>query len=128
MESGEQRGMDQNNTFCIGSRKNEGGVLGMEMKIVNEQTHIFLAGSIYVEDAKQLREKLTALIEKGQTALNIDMAKVDYIDSTGLGMLISLKKLAVKNGGNVSVSGIQGLVRDVFELTRMSKVFGIQCS
>lgn len=120
--------MESYTKFGDGTRKCEGGIVVMEMKVVNEQTHIVLIGSIYVDDAKQLREKLTALIEKGQTALNIDMEKVDYIDSTGLGMLISLKKLAVKNGGNVSVSGIQGLVRDVFELTRMTKVFGIQCS
>lgn len=109
-----------------GNRRNEGGALVVDVKKVDELTHVVLTGSIYVDDAKLLREKLTALIEKGQTELNIDMEKVDYIDSTGLGMLISMKKLAMKSGGNVCVSGVQGLVREVFELTRVNKVFGIQ--
>lgn len=97
-----------------------------ETKLVNEQIQVILAGSIYVEDARAMRESLTALIEKGQNTFLIDLAQVDYIDSTGLGMLISIKKHAMKNGGNVSLLGIQGIVKEVFELTLLTKVFEIE--
>ena len=97
-----------------------------EMKNVDDQMNIILAGSIYVEDAKELREKIADLIEKGQINLLFDLSQVDYIDSTGLGMFVSINKQAQKRGGSIMLKGLQGLVKEVFELTRLTKVFEIQ--
>ena len=87
---------------------------------------IILRGTIYVEDAKEMTEKLVALIEAGQTRLLIDLSQVEYIDSSGLGMLIRIQKIAVRNGGNVVLKGVQGLVRELFEMTRLTAIFTIQ--
>ena len=51
---------------------------------------------------------------------------VEYIDSSGLGMLIRIQKIAVRNDGNVVLKGVQGLVRELFEMTRLTALFHIQ--
>ena len=107
--------------------ENEGEIyLFIKSEIVDNRIHIILQGTIYVEDAKEMTEKLVALIESGQTRLLIDLSLVEYIDSSGLGMLIRIQKIAVRNGGNVVLKGVQGLVRELFEMTRLTTLFTIQ--
>ena len=87
--------------------ENEGEIyLFIKSEIVDNRIHIILQGTIYVEDAKEMTEKLVALIESGQTRLLIDLSLVEYIDSSGLGMLIRIQKIAVRNGGNVVLKGV----------------------
>ena len=107
--------------------ENEGEIyLFIKSEIVDNRIHIILQGTIYVADAKEMTEKLVALIESGQTRLLIDLSQVEYIDSSGLGMLIRIQKIAVRNGGNVVLKGVQGLVRELFEMTRLTALFNIQ--
>ena len=107
--------------------ENEGEIyLFIKSEIVDNRIHIILQGTIYVEDAKEMTEKQVALIEAGQTRLLIDLSLVEYIDSSGLGMLIRIQKIAVRNDGNVVLKGVQGLVRELFEMTRLTALFHIQ--
>ena len=46
-----------------------------EMKIIDDQTQVSIAGSIYVEDANKLREELATLIEKRHKSLLIDLSQ-----------------------------------------------------
>ena len=66
------------------------------------------------------------ILIKGHKTFIIDLGGVDYIDSSGLGTLVSIQKQALQHGGGVTLKGIHGLVKDVFELTRLDKVFKIQ--
>ena len=91
--------------------------------VVDNQVQVVLVGSIYIEEAKQMQEKIRDFLEHGHKRLAFDMSGVDYIDSSGLGMLVSLHKQALKKGGCMKISGIKGMVREVFELTRLTKVF-----
>ena len=97
-----------------------------EINIEENQVIVKLSGSIYVEEAAQLRESLTGHIEKGHKTFIIDLGGVDYIDSSGLGTLVAIQKRALQNGGSVVIKGLRGLVKDLFELTRLDKVFEIQ--
>ena len=97
-----------------------------EINIEENQVIVKLSGSIYVEEAAQLRESLTGHIEKGHKTFIIDLGGVDYIDSSGLGTLVAIQKRALQNGGSVVIKGLYGLVKDLFELTRLDKVFEIQ--
>ena len=51
---------------------------------------------------------------------------IDYIDSAGLGVLISVQKRAASVGGQVSVSGLSGMVKEIFELTRLDRIFPVR--
>jgi anti-sigma B factor antagonist len=55
----------------------------------------------------------------------VDLQAVDFIDSSGLGLLIALLKRAAQRDGDVKLAGLAKNVRMVFEITRTYKVFDI---
>ena len=85
-----------------------------------------LEGSMYVEGAAMLRERLLAFSEKGLGRFVIDMSMVDYIDSSGLGVLVAVQKRALQKNGEVVIVGLKGIVKELFELTRLDKVFTVR--
>ena len=97
-----------------------------EITVTEGHVVVSLSGSIYVEEAAQIRESLIGYIEKGHKTFVIDLGNVDYIDSSGLGTLVAIQKRALQNGGSVIIKNLKGLVKDLFELTRLTKVFEIQ--
>ncbi len=96
-----------------------------EFSVVDNEVHVTLTGSIYVEEATAIRGKLIEYIDQGFRRFVITMQNVDYIDSSGLGVLVAVQKRAVQNGGGVAIKGIKGIVKELFELTRLNKVFEI---
>lgn len=95
-------------------------------EFADNQVRVFLTGSIYIEEAKLIQEKIFGLIAHGHKRFALDLSEVDYIDSSGLGVFISINKQALKRGGGLEISGIKGIVKELFELTRLTKVFGIE--
>lgn len=83
--------------------------------------HIAVSGHMYVEDASQLREKaLESLGNDGRNVV-VDMSGLEYIDSSGMGVLISIHKRCVQRGGSVTIRGLHGTVQELFELTRQDR-------
>ena len=97
-----------------------------EITVTDNHVVVNLSGSIYVEEAAQIRESLIGYIKKGHKTFVVDLGNVDYIDSSGLGTLVAIQKRALQNGGSVIIKNLKGLVKDLFELTRLTKVFEIQ--
>ena len=96
-----------------------------EISVDRDQVEVKLTGSLYVEDAVILRENLLSYVERGYRHYTIDLAQVDYIDSSGLGVLVAIQKRALQLGGGTKIKGLKGVVKEVFELTRLTKVFEI---
>lgn len=100
----------------------------MEYKVneVEGKTTITLSGNLYVESVARLREDVLQCIEQGKIHFVFDMNKLEYIDSAGLGVLITVQKRVLQRGGGVVIRGLKGVVRELFELTRLDKVFDIE--
>ena len=98
----------------------------MDIEVRDNQVMIAVSGSIYIEEAANIREQLIGYLEKGYKDFIINMGNVDYIDSSGLGVLVGIQKRALQQGGSVRIQDIRGLVKELFELTRLTKVFGIK--
>lgn len=91
-----------------------------------EQIDISLEGKIYGDQATLLREELFPYTEKGLCNFIFHFDNVDYIDSSGLGVLVAIQKRAIQNGGRVKIKGLKEELKDLFELTGLTKVFDIQ--
>ena len=104
------------------------GEQNMIYEITTEENHLLvcLSGKIYMGEAARLREILLGFIDKGQNTFIIDLSGVEYMDSSGLGTLVAIQKRALQKGGGVIIKGLQGLVKELFELTRLIFVFEIQ--
>ena len=97
-----------------------------EIYVEDEKVMINLYGSLFMEEAALLRQKLLLQLEKGYNQFVVNLSGVDYIDSSGLGVLVAVHKRALQNGGTVILIGMQGTVKELFELTRLDKVFDIR--
>ena len=76
------------------------------------------------KQAVEFKENMLRLISEGNKSLVLDLSEVDFIDSTGLGAIVSSLK-AMGRDGDIVVCGLQDAVMQIFSLTRMDKVFGI---
>ena len=72
-----------------------------------------------------LRDRILKLLENGDTQLIVDLAGVRFIDSSGLGALLSGYKNASLRSGSFVLTGLQPRVQSMFELTRLYRVFEI---
>jgi anti-sigma B factor antagonist len=72
-----------------------------------------------------LRDRILKLLESGEIRLVIDLSEVRFIDSSGLGALLSGYKNATLRSGSFVLTGLQPRVQSMFELTRLHRVFEI---
>lgn len=76
-------------------------------------------------NSADLKVEIQRLFENGNLNLLIDMKNVRFIDSSGLGALVSGFKNATSNQGTLKLSSLQPQVKSMFELTRLHRVFEI---
>ncbi len=72
-----------------------------------------------------LKVEMNRLFDEGSINLIIDLKEVRFIDSSGLGVLVSGFKNASTRQGSIKLSGLQTQVKSMFELTRLHRVFDI---
>lgn len=80
---------------------------------------------IDAHNSAELKDFLQHLLEDGQTSIVVDLTAVRFIDSSGLGALLSGYKNASLRQGSLVLSGLQPRVQSMFELTRLHRVFEI---
>jgi anti-sigma B factor antagonist len=73
----------------------------------------------------ELKDRIFKLFEEGGRDLIVDLRNVQFIDSSGLGALLSGHKDAVRRSAGFVLAGLQPRVRSMFELTRLQRVFEI---
>ena len=83
---------------------------------------------IDAHNSLELKDFLQKLLENGQHVLIVDLAAVRFIDSSGLGALLSGYKNANLRQGSLILTGLQPRVHSMFELTRLHRVFEIYSS
>jgi anti-sigma B factor antagonist len=72
-----------------------------------------------------LKLEMNRLFGEGRKNILVDLEDVRFIDSSGLGALVSGFKNAISNQGNLKLAGLQPQVKSMFELTRLHRVFEI---
>jgi anti-sigma B factor antagonist len=92
---------------------------------INDVEVLKLDGRLDASSAKDIKEKVGSLSRENRVKLVIDMGGVDFIDSSGLGSLVSSLRTVNKLGGDIKISALQDQVRAIFELTRLHRIFGI---
>jgi anti-sigma B factor antagonist len=76
-------------------------------------------------NSEELKGELRRLFDGGVKDLIIDLKDIHFIDSSGLGALVSGYKSASLIHGTLRLSGLQSQVKSMFELTRLHRVFDI---
>jgi anti-sigma B factor antagonist len=101
----------------------------MELSIRTEKDGtacmVVLEGEVDVYTAPRLKEELVALIEGGCVRVIVDLRNVGFIDSSGLGVLVSALRRARERDGAVRIVCTRENILKIFRITGLDKVFPI---
>jgi anti-anti-sigma factor len=81
------------------------------------------AGVIDGAKANELRQQVSELVAAGNTLVMLDLADVNFIDSSGLSVLIVALKILRTAGGDLYLCSIAEPVRNLLSVTRMDRLF-----
>lgn len=82
-------------------------------------------GQLIVGNRQELKQKVLDELEKGERRFLIDFSKTGYIDSSGLGVLVSLSKKIREHGGELRLANLNDDLKTLFELTKLDTLFQI---
>ncbi|MBL8958530.1 MAG: STAS domain-containing protein [Gemmatimonadetes bacterium] len=85
-------------------------------------------GQLIVGNRQELKQKVLDELERGERRFLVDFSQTGYIDSSGLGVLVSLSKKVRESGGEFRLSSLNDDLRTLFELTKLDTLFQIATS
>lgn len=104
----------------------------MELSVTTTTAEPFeiieVGGEVDVYTAPKLREAVVNAVEAGRVRLIVDVQQVDFLDSTGLGVLVGALKRVRGEGGSLDIVCSQERLLKIFEITGLDKVFGLHDS
>ncbi|HET9982986.1 MAG TPA: STAS domain-containing protein [Longimicrobiales bacterium] len=102
--------------------------MGFDVTQQGEVTVINVEGQLIVGNRQELKQKVLEELENGARKFLIDFSNTGYIDSSGLGVLVSLSKKIREQGGELRLANLNDDLRTLFELTKLDTLFHISDS
>lgn len=97
--------------------------LNVETTKDGNRCNISLRGDVDAASAAVLREELTSLADLGYKDIVIDMQDVDFIDSSGIGVLMGAVLRAKRVGGSIGLRNVGAPILQIFELLGITEQF-----
>jgi len=96
------------------------------MKEIDGVSVVELKGRIVLgEESGKLREAIKNLVLSGKKSIVLDMSRVTYIDSAGLGILVAAHVSAKTQGASISLCALGQMFREVLQLTKLVTIFDV---
>jgi anti-sigma B factor antagonist len=99
--------------------------LKVETFTVGSTPVVHIRGDVDLHTSPRLRELLLESAGRTPGTLRIDLTDVNYMDSSGVGTMVFVKREVGRSGQRVVLIGLQPRVRSVFEITHLDKFFTI---
>lgn len=82
-------------------------------------------GQLIVGNRQELKQAVLDALDGGARKFVVDFSRTGYIDSSGLGVLVSLSKKIREQGGDLRLAGLNEDLQTLFELTKLDTLFAI---
>jgi anti-sigma B factor antagonist len=93
--------------------------------IINKIGVLKLSGRLDAASVKYFKDTVASLVKKEIKNIVVDMKEVEFVDSSGLGSLVSCLRIVNNKDGDIRLASLQNQIRGLIELTRMHRVFQI---
>jgi len=100
----------------------------MSFSVKKDQRGVVIVGvdgQLIVGNRQELKQKVLDALEGGAKKFVVDFTRTGYIDSSGLGVLVSLSKKIREQGGDLRLAGLNEDLQTLFELTKLDTLFSI---
>jgi anti-sigma B factor antagonist len=84
---------------------------------------IDVSGQLTQDAGNALSAKVRSLLQQGERQLVVNLGNVSYMDSSGLGMLVSASATATRQGGTLKLLSVTRRLQDLLVITKLVKVF-----
>ena len=88
-------------------------------------TIVSISGHLIVANRQELKNLVLDRLREGDREFLIDFAETGYVDSSGLGVLVSLSKKVREQGGELRLAALSDDLRTLFQLTKLDTLFRI---
>ena len=102
--------------------------MSFSMSRVDDVTVVEVRGELTVSNRAEFKAAVLDRMEDGETKFLFDFEEAGYIDSSGLGVLVSLSKKIRERNGELRLAGLNEDLQTLFELTRLDTLFQISDS
>jgi len=102
--------------------------MGFTVRKQGEVCVVAVEGQLIVGNRQELKQKILDELERGARRFLVDFAQTGYIDSSGLGVLVSLSKRIRENKGELRLANLNDDLKTLFELTKLDTLFQISDS
>jgi anti-sigma B factor antagonist len=92
----------------------------------SDAPELSIRGEVDVSTSAALREELYGMIDAGATRVHIDCAGMEFIDSSGLGVLVGALKRVRERDGEIILRGLNPSASKIFEITGLTQLFTIE--
>ena len=101
----------------------------LNIRQVGDVSLVDVAGRITLgEGSSALRDSLREMVGKGQKKILLNLGEVSYIDSSGIGELVSAFTTVTNGGGQLKLLNLTKRVRDLLQITKLYTVFDVHDS
>lgn len=98
--------------------------MGYHISVVEGISVVELSGDFWGgEETRKISEAFKELVEGGNGRIVVDLAKTNYLNSTALGVLVSLHTTVSRQGGKMCLANISKRIHNVFLITKLAFVF-----
>lgn len=97
----------------------------LKEKTIDDKLLLQVEGEIDIYTCTELKDRIYSFLDKGIKELTVDLSKVTYIDSTGLGVFIGVLRNLKEIGGSLKLLKPTPRVGKVLKITGLDRVFDI---
>lgn len=84
-----------------------------------------LNGRLDLASGAELKDEIKKMFDKDKTMIHLNLNDVEFINSSGLGALVSIMKEVRLHKGRLTLSNLASYVKEIFEITQLSHIFEI---
>ncbi|MCP4705555.1 MAG: STAS domain-containing protein [candidate division Zixibacteria bacterium] len=84
-----------------------------------------LAGRLDLANGNKLKDEIKGVLDSGKTSIHLCMKDLEFVNSSGLGAMVSIMKEIRLQRGRLTLSDMADYVREVFDITQLSHIFEI---
>lgn len=92
----------------------------------NMEWNVGIKGEVDIYTSNKLKEELSSLVEEKTANLRIEASELEYIDSTGLGILIGALKRLKQSNKDIYIVNTKTNVKKIFSITGLDKIFKLE--
>ncbi len=101
------------------------GKMDIQRKDAGNVIVISLSGRMDLGNGNRLKDEVKAILATGKTSVHLNLKNVEFVNSSGLGALVSIMKEVRIHRGRLTLSDMADYVREIFDITQLSHIFEI---